>query len=110
MSGPLTNAIRSYHVDVRQFHRMMAAGIFPDQVEVSDATYHPDRGRTWRRYAAAGIPIYLIVRLKGPDTLIEVWTGPTGRARAARNTVVVRYTHGPVSRFPSSSTAASSAS
>src|SRR5580704_1453797 len=31
MSGLLTNAGRSYHFDVRQFHRMMAAGIFDDQ-------------------------------------------------------------------------------
>ena len=61
-------------------------------VEVSDTTYHRDRGRKWRRYAAAGIPIYMIVRLKGPDTLIEVWTGPTGRGRVARYTDVVRYT------------------
>jgi len=60
-------------------------------VEVSDTTYHRDRGRKWRRYAAAGIPIYLIVRLKGPDTLIEVWTGPTGRGRVAHYTDVVRY-------------------
>jgi hypothetical protein len=61
-------------------------------VEVSDTTYHRDRGRKWRRYAAAGIPIYIIVRLKGPDTLIEVWTGPTGRGGVARYTDVVRYT------------------
>jgi hypothetical protein len=61
-------------------------------VEVSDTTYHRDRGRKWRRYAAAGIPVYMIVRLKGPDTLVEVWTGPTGRGRAARYTEVVRYT------------------
>ena len=60
-------------------------------VEVSDTTYHRDRGRKWRRYAAAGIPVYMIVRLKGPDTLIEVWTGPTGRGRSARYTDVVRY-------------------
>jgi len=159
MAGLLTNAQRSYHFDVRQFQRMMAAGIFDDQkvelvagkifpmtdppphtfavetlhealramrprdhwtireekpiligrywapkpdisvlrgnntnyaarqprardvallVEVSDTTYHRDRGRKWRRYAAAAIPLYMIVRLKGPDTLIEVWTGPTG--------------------------------
>src|SRR5271157_5138051 len=172
MTGLLTNAARSYHFDVRQFHRMMAAGIFDDQkvelvageiyamtdlpphtfavetlhealramlprthwtireekpiligrywapkpdisvlrenntnyaarqprardvalvVEVSDTTYHRDRGRKWRRYAAAGIPIYLIVHLKGPDTLIEVWTGPTGRGRVAHYTDVVRY-------------------
>ena len=52
-------------------------------VEIADTTYRRDRGRKWRRYAAVGIPIYMIVRLKGPDTHIEVWTGPTGRGRAA---------------------------
>lgn len=172
MTRLLTSAERSYHFDVRQFHRMMAAGIFEDQtvelvagriyamtdlpphtfavetfheslramlardqwtireekpiligrywapkpdlsvlrgnsanyatrqprardvallVEVSDTTYHRDRGRKWRRYAAAGIPVYIIVRLKGLDTLIEVWTGPTGRGPVARYTDVVRY-------------------
>jgi Uma2 family endonuclease len=60
--------------------------------EVSDTTYHRDRGRKWRRYAAAGIPAYMIVRLKGPDTLVEVWTGPTGRGQSARYTDVIRYT------------------
>jgi len=34
---------------------------------------------------------YMIVRLKGPDTLIEIWTGPTGRGRVARYMDVVRY-------------------
>jgi Uma2 family endonuclease len=173
MTGLLTSAERSYLFDIRQFHRMMTAGIFGDQkvelvagkiyimtdlpphtlavenfhealramlprdlwtireekpvlfgrywapkpdisvlrgdnenyatrhprprdvallVEVSDTTYHRDRGRKWRRYAAAGIPVYMIVRLKGPDTLVEVWTGPTGRGRAARYAEVVRYT------------------
>jgi len=172
MTGLVTNAQRSYDFDVRQFHRMMAAGIFDDQkvdlvagkiyamtdlpphtfavetlhealramlprhhwtireekpiligrywapkpdisvlrgnntnyaarqprardvallVEVSDTTYHRERGRKWRRYAAAGIPSYMIVRLKGPDTLIEVWTGPTGRGKVARYMEVVRY-------------------
>lgn len=172
MTGLLTSAERSYHFDVRQFHRMLAAGIFGDQkvelvagkiypmtdlpphtfavgrlyrallailaeamwtireekpvligrywapkpdiavlrgsdttyasrhprprdvallVEVSDTTYHRDRGPKWRRYAAAGIPVYMIVRLKGPDTLIEVWTGPVGRGRSARYMDVVRY-------------------
>ncbi len=172
MISVLTSAERSYRFDVRQFRRMMAAGIFEDQkvelvagriypmtdlpphtfaletfrerlrtmlppdhwtireekpiligrfwapkpdlsilrgnnmiyatqhprprdvallVEVSDTSYHRDRGRKWRRYAAAGIPIFMIVRLKGPDTLIEVWTGPTGKGRASRYTDVVRY-------------------
>jgi Uma2 family endonuclease len=173
MTGLLTSAARSYRFDIRQFHRMMATGIFDDQkvelvagkiyamtdlpphtlavenfrealrvmlprdrwtvreeksiligrywapkpdisvlrgnnttyatrlprssdvallIEVSDTTYHRDRGRKWRRYAAAGIPAYMMVRLKGPDTLIEVWTGPTGRGRSARYTDVIRYT------------------
>ena len=38
--------------------------------------YRRDGGRTWRRYAAAGIAIDMIVRLKGPDTEIEVWSRP----------------------------------
>lgn len=59
--------------------------------EVSDTTYHRDRGRKWRRYAAAGIPVYMIVRLKGPETIVEVWTEPTGRGRSARYATVVRY-------------------
>jgi hypothetical protein len=61
-------------------------------VEVSDTTYHRDRGRKWRRYAASGIPVYIILRLKGPDTVVEVWTEPTGRGRSARYAEVVRYT------------------
>ena len=173
MIGLSTSAARSYRFEIRQFHRMMATGIFDDQkveliagkidaitdllphifaverlrqalltrlahdewtireekpdligrywapkpdiavlrgsdethaarhprprdvallIEVSDTTYHRDRGRKWRRYAAAGIPVYMIVRLKGPDTLIEVWTGPAGRVRSARYTDVIRYT------------------
>jgi Uma2 family endonuclease len=168
----LTSAERSYRFDVRQFHRMMASGIFDDQkvelvagkiypmtdlpphvfavgrlyryllallsvdhwtiqeekplligrywapkpdilvlrgddqiyatrlprppdvallIEVSDTTYHRDRGRKWRRYAAAGIPVYIIVRLKGADTVVDVWTSPMGRGRTARFTEVVRY-------------------
>ena len=173
MTTLLTVAERSYRFDVRQFQRMLAAGIFEDQkvelvagkiytmtdlpphtfalgrfheglrallsrdawtireekpiligrfwapkpdiavlrgidttyaarhprprdvallAEMSDTTYHRDRGRKWRRYAAARIPIYMIVRLKGPDTLVEVWTCPAGRGVGARYCEVVRYT------------------
>jgi hypothetical protein len=60
-------------------------------VEVSDTTYRRDRGRKWRRHAAAGIPVYMIVHLKGPDTVIEVWTGPTGRGSVARYGDVIRH-------------------
>ncbi|MGC8643899.1 MAG: Uma2 family endonuclease [Isosphaeraceae bacterium] len=168
----LTDARRSYRFDVRQFHRMMASGIFGDQkvelvagrvfpltdqpphvfavetihdslrtmlpqdrwtireekpilmsrfwnpkpdlavargsrttfasrlprardvallTEVSDTTYHRDRGSKWRRYASAGIPVYQIVRLRGADTVVEVWTNPTGRGKAARYNDVVVY-------------------
>jgi hypothetical protein len=33
----------------------------------------------------------MIVRLRGPGTLTEVWTGPAGRGKAARYTDVIRY-------------------
>lgn len=176
-----TSAARSYRFDVRQFRRMMAAGVFEDQkvelvagriyvmtdlpphtfavgrlyrgllamlavdlwtvsqeqpvllgrfwapkpdisvlrgkdtnyatrhprrrdvallAEISDTSYHRDRGRKWRRYAAAGIATYIIVRLKGPDTVVEVWTGPTGRGMAARYSDVIRYTARAGESFP----------
>lgn len=77
MIGLRTDAKRSYYFDVHQFHRMMAAGIFEDQkVEL----------------LAGRIPVYIIVHLKGPDTSIEVWTGPSGRGKAAHYTDVVRDT------------------
>jgi hypothetical protein len=60
-------------------------------VEVSDTTYHRDRGAKWRKYASAGIPCYLIIRLKGPETMAEVWTAPAGKGRLARYSEVVRY-------------------
>jgi hypothetical protein len=37
------------------------------------------------------VPIPVIVRLKARDTIVEVWTGPTGRDLSARSTDVVRY-------------------
>jgi Uma2 family endonuclease len=181
MIGLMANAGRSYRFDVRQFQRMMAAGVFRDQkvelvagkiyamadlpprtfavgrfhevlramlprdewnireerpvlfgrfwapkpdlavlrgsdtiyatrhprprdvallVEVSDTTYQRDRGRKWRRYAAAGIPNYMIVRLKGADTLVEVWTGPSGHGKTARYADVVRYSARAVESVP----------
>ena len=53
-------------------------------IEVADTTYRRDRGVKWRKYAAAGIPVYIIVRLKGSETVLEIWTGPTGRGRSAQ--------------------------
>jgi hypothetical protein len=60
-------------------------------VEVSDSTYHRDRGVKWRKYAAIGIPSYLIVRLRGPETTAEMYTSPTGQGNDARYAEVVRY-------------------
>jgi hypothetical protein len=60
-------------------------------IEVADTTYSRDRGRKWRRYAASGIPMDIIVRLRAADTTAEVWTGPVGRGRAARYVDVVEY-------------------
>lgn len=184
----LTGAERSYRFDVRQFHRMMASGIFDDQkvelvagkiypmtdlpphvftvgrlyrfllallsvdhwtiqgekplligrywapkpdilvlrgddqayatrlprppdvallIEVSDTTYHRERGRKWRRYAAAGIPVYVIVRLKGPDTVVE--SGQARRGGVARRGSPRSFATAPgrASLFPSSSLGAS---
>ena len=53
-------------------------------VEVADTTYRRDRGVKWRKYASAGIPVYMIVRLAGSDTVLEIWTGPMGRGQSAR--------------------------
>jgi hypothetical protein len=181
MIALLTDAARSYRFDVRQFHRIMALGVFKDQkvelvagrvflmtdlpphifavgrlymsliglaasaywtvreekpvlfgrhwapkpdltvlrgndtayatrlprprdvallIEVSDTTYRRDRGPKWRRYAAAGIPVYVIVRLKGADTVVEVWTSPSGKGRTARYADVVRYTARAGESFP----------
>jgi hypothetical protein len=69
-------------------------------IEVSETTYHRDRGPKWRRYAAAGIPVYVIVRLKGVDTVAEVWTSPSGKGNSARYSDVVKYTARAGESFP----------
>lgn len=50
-------------------------------VEVADSSYAKDRGLKWRAYAAAGIPVYLIVHLAARR--IEVHRNPAGRGRQA---------------------------
>ncbi len=49
--------------------------------EVSESTYSFDRGEKWRRYAAAGIPVYWIVHLSKRQ--VEVYRDPSGRGRSA---------------------------
>ena len=72
MAVLLTSPARSYRFDVRQSHRMMAAGIFEDhKVELVGGRF--------------------TVRLNGPDTIVEVRTGLSVRGIAARYTDVVRY-------------------
>jgi hypothetical protein len=50
-------------------------------VEVADSSYAKDRGLKWRAYAAAGVPVYLIVHLAARR--IEVHRNPAGRGRLA---------------------------
>ncbi len=44
-------------------------------VEVSDTTYHRDRGKKWKANARSGIPAYWIVNI--PARRVEVYTDPT---------------------------------
>jgi Uma2 family endonuclease len=44
-------------------------------VEVSDTTYHRDRGKKWEANAKSGIPVYWIVNLT--RRRVEVYTDPT---------------------------------
>jgi hypothetical protein len=89
MIGLSTSAERSYHFDVRQFHRMMAAGIFDDQKGV-DRTNRAGRGgplhgsgsvqrkgfvvlnRNWERSWSASRP-YKVTSFNG---LIAARVGP----------------------------------
>ena len=49
--------------------------------EVADSSYPKDRGKKWRKYAAARIPIYWILNL--PQRQIEVYTDPSGQGKSA---------------------------
>ena len=51
--------------------------------EVAESSYPYDRGRKWRRYASAGIPIYWIVNLSKRQ--VEVFREPTGASAQAAN-------------------------
>jgi Uma2 family endonuclease len=51
-------------------------------VEVSDTTYHRDRGKKWDANARSGIPVYWIVNL--PRRRIEVYTDPTPEGYRSR--------------------------
>jgi len=50
-------------------------------VEVADTSYAKDRGKKWRKYAAAKIATYWIVNL--PQRQIEVYTASFGRGKSA---------------------------
>ena len=51
-------------------------------VEVSDTTYHRDRGPKWAANARSGIPVYWIVNL--PRRRVEVYTDPTPEGYRSR--------------------------
>jgi len=70
--------------------------------EVADTTYHRDRGRKWRRYASAGIPTYMIVRLKGPHTPSRFGQVPSAEAGQPATVMWCVTPHAPTSRSPSS--------
>jgi len=50
-------------------------------IEVAESSYAIDRGRKWRRYAAARVATYWIVNLA--SRRIEVYRDPAGRGRVA---------------------------
>ncbi len=50
-------------------------------IEASDSSYAIDRGKKWRRYGAARVPIYWIVNLQ--LRRIEVYSNPAGWGRSA---------------------------
>ena len=50
-------------------------------IEAADSSDPIDRGKKWRRYAAARVPIYWIVNLQ--PRLIEVYSDPSGWGRSA---------------------------
>ncbi|MEO6808072.1 MAG: Uma2 family endonuclease [Isosphaeraceae bacterium] len=58
-------------------------------VEVADSSYAKDHGLKWRAYAAARIPVYLIVRLA--ERRVEVHRNPSGRGRQASYQDVETY-------------------
>ncbi len=51
-------------------------------VEVSDTTYHRDRGKKWEANARSAIPAYWIVNL--PRRRVEVYTDPTPEGYRSR--------------------------
>ncbi len=65
-------------------------------IEVADTTYARDRGRKWRGYAAAGVPIYLIVNL--PKRIVEVYSQPAGKGKKAA--YEQEHVYGPEDTFP----------
>jgi Uma2 family endonuclease len=52
-------------------------------VEVSDTTYHRDRGKKWAANARSGIPVYWIIHL--PARRVEVYTDPTPEGYNSRH-------------------------
>lgn len=51
-------------------------------VEVSDTTYHRDRGKKWEANARSGIPVYWIVNLS--RRRVEVYTDPSSEGYKSR--------------------------
>ena len=58
-------------------------------VEVAESSFRYDRGRKWRRYAAAEVPAYWIVHLKKRQ--IEVYRDPAGVGESAAYRTIEVY-------------------
>ena len=59
-------------------------------VEVAEWDYMTDRGLKWRKYAAAGVPIYWIINLT--TSQVEVYRDPTGLGARATYQQAETYT------------------
>ena len=51
-------------------------------IEVADSSYSEDRNRKWNLYAAAKVPIYIILNI--PARRVELYRKPIGRGATAR--------------------------
>lgn len=76
----------------RHRHSQPTAKDLPILVEVADSSYTTDRGVKWHGYAAARVPTYWIINLKG--RAVEVYTDPAGRGESAKYRRETTYSPG----------------
>lgn len=84
-SLPLPDIAVLRHPDAQYLGRLARPEDIRLLVEVADTTWTRDRGPKWRRYAAAGIPEYWIIRID--RRTVHVYTDPDTGAREYRRSV-----------------------